>query len=102
MKTGMAQIGEINDFRGFINLNTIFHILTNVYVLLGLLLYAVSAFLWLGALSTLDVSFMYPLLSLAYVITAILAFVVLKENITLIRWVGIALVVAGCFLIVRT
>lgn len=102
MKSGMAQIGEIQDIGGFINLNTIFHILTNVYVLFGLLLYAVSAFLWLGALSTLDVSYMYPLLSLAYVITAILAFVFLKENITLIRWVGIALVVAGCFLIVRT
>jgi len=97
MKSSMAQIGEINDLEGFINLNTIFYIITNVYVLSGLLLYAVSAFLWLGALSILDVSYMYPLLSLAYVITAMFAFVLLKENITLFRWVGIALVVAGVF-----
>ncbi len=102
MKSGMAQIGEINDLEGFINLNTIFYIITNVYVLSGLLLYAVSAFLWLGALSILDVSYMYPLLSLAYVITAMFAFVLLKENITLFRWVGIALVVAGGFLITRS
>ena len=102
MKTGMTQIGEINDFGKFINLNTIFQIITNPYIFGGLLLYAISAFLWLGALSTLDVSYMYPLLSLAYVITAVLAFVFLKENITLFRWVGIALVVAGCFLIVKT
>lgn len=102
MKSGMAQIDEIKSIGGFINLNTIFHIITNVYVLFGLLLYAVSAFLWLAALSTLDVSYMYPLLSLAYVMTAILAFVFLKENITLFRWVGIALVVAGCFLIIRS
>lgn len=102
MKSGMSQIGEINDFGGFISLNIMLHILTNIYVLVGLLLYAVSAFLWLGALSTLDVSYMYPLLGLAYVMTAILAFVFLKENITLFRWVGIALVVAGCFLIIRS
>lgn len=102
MKAGMSQIGEINDFGRFINLNTIFQILTNVYVLFGLLLYAISAFLWLGALSTLDISYMYPLLSFAYVMTAILAFVFLKENITLFRWVGIALVVVGCFLIGRS
>jgi len=102
MKSGMAQIGEINDLEGFINLNTIFYIITNAYVLSGLLLYAVSAFLWLGALSILDVSYMYPLLSLAYVITAMFAFVLLKENITLFRWVGIALVVAGGFLITRS
>jgi drug/metabolite transporter (DMT)-like permease len=102
MKTGMSQIDEIKSIEGFINLNTIFCLLTNVYVLSGLLLYALSAFLWLGALSSLDVSYMYPLLSLAYVITAILAFVVLKENITLLRWLGIAFVVIGCFMISKT
>lgn len=97
MKTGMAQIDEIKDFGGLINLNILFKIVTNVYVLIGLLLYAVSAFLWLGALSTLYISYMYPLLSLTYVITAILAFLFLKENNTLIRWVGIVLVVIGMF-----
>lgn len=102
MKGGMNQIGEINDFEGFININMIFCIVTNVYIFVGLLLYAISAFLWLGALSTLDVSYMYPLLSLAYVLTAILASVFLTENITLLRWVGIGLVVAGCFTIMRT
>ncbi len=102
MKAGMIQIGEIKSIDGFININTLFCILTNVYILSGLLLYAISAILWLGALSTLDVSYMYPLLSLAYVITAILAFVLLKESITLLRWVGIAFVVVGCFMISKT
>ena len=102
MKSGMSQIEEIKDFRELFNLNTFFDIFTNFYVLSGLLLYVVSLILWLGALSTLDVSYMYPLISLGYVITAILAFIFLKEDITLFRWVGIALVVIGCFMIVRT
>jgi uncharacterized membrane protein len=102
MKSGMSQIEEINDFRELFNLNTFFDIFTNFYVLSGLLLYVVSLILWLGALSTLDVSYMYPLISSGYAITAILAFVFLKEDITLFRWVGIALVVIGCFMIVKS
>jgi drug/metabolite transporter (DMT)-like permease len=102
MKRGMTQIGEIKSIDEFNNPNTILQIFTNPYVLLGLFLYAVSAFLWLGALSTLDVSFMYPLLSFGYVLTAIFALVFLKEYISVIRWAGILLVVIGCFLITRS
>lgn len=102
MKRGMTHIGEIKSIDEFNNPNTILQIFTNPYVLLGLFLYAVSAFLWLGALSTLDVSFMYPLLSFGYVLTAIFALVFLKEYISVIRWAGILLVVIGCFLITRS
>lgn len=102
MKKGMTQIDKIDNLSDLIKPSTLFHMLTNIYVFIGLLLYAVSAFLWLGALSQLDVSLMYPLLSLGYVITAILAFIFLKENITLLRWLGIVLVVIGSFLVIRT
>ena len=102
MKAGMNQLDKIDDMAQLLDPDTAMSILKNKYVIGGLLLYAISAFLWLGALSTLDVSFMYPMLSLAYVITAILAFVSLGENITVVRWAGIVLVVAGCFLIARS
>ena len=102
MKTGMSQIGQIGDLGKLINSSTIFSIFTNIYVIGGLLLYATASFLWLGALSTFDVSLMYPLLSLAYVVVAILSFIFLKEDITLLRWTGIVLVVVGCFVIVRS
>jgi len=102
MKTGMNQLDKIDDMAELIDPTTAMGVLKNKYVVGGLLLYAISAFLWLGALSTLDVSFMYPMLSLAYVITAILALIFLGENLTTVRWVGIALVVAGCFLITKS
>jgi len=102
MKTGMSQIGQIGDLGKLISPSTVFSIFTNVYVIGGLLLYATASFLWLGALSNLNVSLMYPLLSLAYVLAAILAFIFLKEDIILLRWVGIVVVVAGCFMIVRS
>ena len=102
MKSGMSQVGEIGGLAQLFNPNTLFHIVTNPRVIAGVFLYGVAAILWLGALSTLDVSYMYPLMSLAYVIVALVAFIFLKENITFLRWAGILLVVGGCFLVTRT
>lgn len=101
-KHGMTSVDKINEIDDLLQLETIFNIFTNKYIVLGLVLYGSAFVLWLGAMSTLDISFMYPMLSLAYVITAILAFVFIGENITMVRWAGIALVVAGCFLIARS
>ena len=102
MKTGMSQTSPIGDVGKLFNPSTIVSIFTNVYVIGGILLYAAAALLWLGALSTLDISLMYPLLSLAYVVVAILSLIFLKEDITLLRWVGIGVVIAGCFMILRS
>lgn len=102
MKAGMRQVQQINGFSDLMNPSTMMQIFGNVYVMGGLVLYMVSAFLWLGALSTLDVSSMYPLLSLAYVVTAVFAVTFLGEVITLSKWAGIALVVIGCVLIVKS
>ena len=102
MKSGMSQVGEIGSVGQLFNLSTLFHIFTNPRVLTGILLYGMSLVLWLGALSTLNVSYMYPMLSLGYILAAVLAFIFLKENITLLRGAGIIVVVIGCFLISRT
>ena len=102
MKSGMKQMPQINSLNDLLDSKTIMAIFGNTYVIGGLILYMVSAFLWLGALSTLDVSFMYPLLSLAYVVTAVFAIIYLGEIVTLSRWAGIVLVVIGCILIVRS
>ncbi len=101
MKSGMRDVGEISSLRQLLDSHTLVLMFTNIRILIGLFFYAVSAVLWLAALSTLNVSLMYPLLSLAYVLTAVVAFVFLKENLTPLAWLGIILVVGGCFLILR-
>lgn len=102
MKTGMRQVRQIDDASDLLDLSTIVQIFSNFYVVGGLVLYMISAFLWLGALSTLDVSLMYPLLSLGYVVTAFFAMAFLGEIVTYSRWAGIALVVVGCILIMKS
>lgn len=102
MKKGMNQLERIESIEKLLNPGTLIKILENPYVLCGLLLYTIAALLWLGALSTLDVSYMYPLLSLAYVITAVFALFYLEETLPIGRWIGIALVIIGCILITKT
>jgi drug/metabolite transporter (DMT)-like permease len=101
-KTGMSGMGRINGMGDLLQVKTVLDIFTNKFIIFGVFLYAVSVFLWLGAMSTLDVSFMYPLLSLGYIVTAILAFVFIGENVTLLRWAGIVVIIAGCFMITKS
>lgn len=101
-KMGMSDMSRINGMGDLLQFKTALDIFTNKYITFGIFLYALSVFLWLGAMSTLEVSFMYPLLSLGYAVTAVLAFLFIGENITLIRWVGIALVLTGCALITKS
>jgi multidrug transporter EmrE-like cation transporter len=101
MKQGMNDIGpdgisKMLTPKGF--LSTIFH----KPVFIGISLYVIATVLWLFALTTLDISLAYPLLSIGYILTAILAVVYLKESVTVGRWLGIALIVAGSVLILRT
>ena len=46
-------------------------------------------------------SMVYPMLSLAYVMGMLAAMLFFHEQIPLTRWIGIALIMAGCVLIAR-
>src|SRR5262249_2710638 len=50
-------------------------------------------------LSFADLSYMLPLTSLGYVLSAVLGHVFLNEQITVQRWVGTALIMAGTMLV---
>jgi drug/metabolite transporter (DMT)-like permease len=102
MKSGMNQVGEIKNIGQLFSPDTLLKIFTNIRIIGGILCYGFALILWLGAMSNLNASFMYPMMSLAYVLTAIFAIVYLKESVTVIQWLGIAFVVTGCFLILKT
>ena len=72
------------------------------HIVAGCACYAVSLVVWIMGLSRVPVSIAYPLLSLGYVINAAAAWVLFGEALTVMRLAGIALIVAGVFLVVRT
>ena len=64
--------------------------------------YGFSVIAWVIGLSRVPVSQAYPLLSLGYVLTALGAWAMLGETLSLQRIAGIAVVIAGVFLIARS
>lgn len=71
-------------------------------VFLGLTLYVVSAVVYLTILSKAEISYVYPMIAIGYVITAFLAKMYFNESITALRWVGILLILGGVFLIAKS
>ena len=77
---------------------SLFHLLTDRFVLAGFVCYGIGAIIWLAVLSKWDVSKAYPLVGLGFVFTAALAFVA-GEHVTLSRALGTCLIVAGVFVV---
>jgi len=64
-------------------------------ILGGLACYAISVIVWLGALSMVEVNYAYPFLALGFIANALMAQWFLGEHIPGIRWVALAVIVAG-------
>lgn len=71
-------------------------------ILGGLACYAVSVVVWIVALSRVDVSIAYPMLSVGYVLNALLAMWLFGEIVSLQRWLGIAVILVGVTLVARS
>jgi len=74
-------------------------IFTTPRVIMGFSLYMVSALLWLWILQNAELSYAYPMLSLAYVLIVLSSKFILKEHVPLIRWIGVIVICLGIFLI---
>lgn len=68
----------------------------------GLTCYGASILVWIAALSRVDVSVAYPMLSLGYVVTAIAAWWLFGEPLGPQRLLAIAIIIAGVYLLVHT
>ena len=64
--------------------------------------YVISMVLWIMALSRTDVSVAYPMLSLGFALNALLAWWLLGEAVSLQRIAGIAVIIAGVWLVARS
>lgn len=67
----------------------------------GLGLYGVAMLFWLAALSRLELSYVYPFLSLSYVLIVLAARLFLREAVSPTRVAGVAAICLGVFLIAR-
>ena len=95
----MKQIGEVHQFHPRALLRFLGQALRVKWMWLGLALLAMAFFSLLALLSWENVSFVVPLTALSYVVGALMAKIFLKEEVDLIRWMGVLLVVVGVVLV---
>jgi uncharacterized membrane protein len=68
-------------------------------VLGGLAIYGLGTVLWVVAVSQREISYLYPLASINYILVALSGHVVLKERLMMGRWIGIGVMIAGIVLL---
>ena len=76
-------------------------IMQSPLILLGLALYAMGALAWIAVLQRMDLGYAYPFLALNFVLIALVSAFFLGEPVPLLRWGGIALIVAGILVVAR-
>ncbi|HEV7576822.1 MAG TPA: SMR family transporter [Caldimonas sp.] len=101
LKAGVTPLGPITVDAATL-VPTLGRVLGQAPVLAGLACYVLSVGLWLVALSRVEVSIAYPLLSLGYVVNAIAAWHLFGESLGPARWAGIALILLGVFVVARS
>jgi len=77
-------------------------LVSNLWLWLGLLCYAVSVVVWLLALSRVDVSIAYPMLSVGYIVNAIAAWQLFGEPMNIGKVAGIGIIIVGVYVLARS
>jgi len=75
---------------------------TTPWVLLGLVVFGISAIAWLAALSKVPLSVAYPFNDVGYLVILLASILVLHERANVLTWVGSLMVVSGLVLVVLT
>lgn len=65
------------------------------------LLFGSSSILWLYIVKHWPLSVAYPMISLSYVFGMLAAVLCFHEEVSLTKWGGVALIMAGCWLIAK-
>jgi len=76
-------------------------LLTNWWFLGCGLCYGIATILWMYILKNFPFSMAYPMISLSYVFGMFAAILFFHEQVPLTRWIGVLLIMGGCFLIAK-
>ena len=95
MKVGMDRVIDYSMSWAF------FRSFMNWQLGLSLLLYVVAMVIYMFMLKSYSLSLVYPLTSISYIFTILLAMFLLGETVPVVRWVGVLFVMLGVGLIAR-
>ena len=70
-------------------------VLKNKNLFIGILCYAIATIIFIPALKGGELSVLYPLVSLSYVLVSLYSIKFLKEKMNKFKWIGIAIILIG-------
>ncbi len=101
LKASVSETGIIN-----LDLQSLFssavNLASNIWLWLGLMCYAISVVVWILALSRVDVSIAYPMLSIGYIVNALAASHLFNEPLGPGKLVGIGVIILGVYILARS
>jgi multidrug transporter EmrE-like cation transporter len=101
LKAGTNAIGHF-EFSAANVLPIGWKVATQPYIVGGLSCYVVSVAIWILALSRVEVSIAYPMLSIGYVVNAAAAYFLFGEAVSVQRLAGIGIIVLGVYVVARS
>jgi multidrug transporter EmrE-like cation transporter len=99
LKMGASQAGKISFDSTYSNF---IYSLISLPILAGLIFYAISIIVWVIALSRVEVSLAYPMLSIGYILVSFLAWFMFGESITFLKIFGMIFIVLGVILLAKS
>ncbi|MBZ5591056.1 MAG: EamA family transporter [Acidobacteriia bacterium] len=98
LSRGMQSVGELLSLSPLPYIRALF----NPWVALGVSLLIVWLLSHMALLSWADLSYVLPVTSIAYVLVAMVGRFLLHEQVSLTRWAGVTLIMAGVALVGHT
>ena len=83
---------------GILVLNLI-ALITNYYLIIGMVLYAIGGVLMIISFRGGEVSVLYPIIATSYIWVSFLSIFFLNETMNLFKWVGVFIIFSGIVLI---
>jgi multidrug transporter EmrE-like cation transporter len=102
LKVATKQLAHFSVFNADILNSSVTILLKSPPFWAGMVCYAASVCVWVAALTKAPVSTAYPMLSLGYVVVAVVSVAWLGETLTLPKMLGIALICTGVVLVSRS
>jgi multidrug transporter EmrE-like cation transporter len=100
LKNGTNKLGVISLQMDTV-VSTVFKVAFQPYIVAGLMCYVISVVVWIGALSRVDVSIAYPMLSIGYIVNAVAAWYLFGESVTTTKVSGMMFIIIGTYLIAK-
>lgn len=101
LKKGVQVFGGVSGEKSKL-LNELIHAAQSPFVIGGLFLYGLSFIIWLRVLTISDISRAYPIFAtIVFSLTAAGSMIFFHENVSLLRLLGIVIMLVGIFIAAR-